>query len=104
LENRFPYHGRSNTFSEILGRIVRRQNLNSSELDKVIEYLVELYDRRKLAAAEYLRKKYPLMDETIIEEMTQTFIDSMPMSYFDEQSDLYDEKRVEEYNRERGLM
>jgi hypothetical protein len=31
LEECFPYHGRSNTFSEIIGRIVRGLKLNDVE-------------------------------------------------------------------------
>jgi hypothetical protein len=104
LEERFPYHGKSNTFSEIIGRIVRGLNLNDFEWDKVTGYLVELYERRKLAANKFLKEKYPLMDETTIEEMTHTFINSMPMSPFDKESDLYDEKFVEKYYIERGLL
>jgi predicted AlkP superfamily phosphohydrolase/phosphomutase len=102
LEERFPYHGKSNTFSEVLGRIVRRLKLNDTEWDQVIEYMVELYDRRKLAAHNFLKEKYPLMDEATIEEMTKIFIDNMPMSPFDTESDLYNEKFVEEYNKARG--
>jgi hypothetical protein len=104
LEEKFPYHGGSNTFSEIIGRVVRGLKLNESEWDKVTGYFIELYERRKLAAPVYLKEKYPLMDESAIEEMTKIFIDSMPMSPFDKESDLYDTKFVEEYCRERGWL
>jgi hypothetical protein len=104
LEERFPNYRTGNTFSEIIGRIVRGLKLNDFEWNKVAGYLVELYERRKLAVSKFLKEKYPLMDETTIEEMTHTFINSMPMSPFDKESDLYDAKFVEEYSRERGWL
>jgi hypothetical protein len=103
LKERFPYHGRSDTFSDIIGRIVRGLSLNDVEWDKVTEYIVELYDRQKLAAHKFLKEKHPLMDETTIKEMAQIFINSMPMSSFDTESDLYDEKFIEEYYREKEM-